>query len=77
MATGESFRSLSFGFHVFHSYLSKIVQQTLAILKSKLDPIFILIPSIIDFKSKAVEFSYKWNFPDCILAIYSKHITYT
>jgi len=74
MATGESFRSLSFGFRVCHSYISKIVQQTLAVLKTKLVPIFIPNPSTIDFKSKAAEFSCKWNFPNCILAIDGKHI---
>lgn len=74
MTTGESFRSLSFGFRVCHSYISKIVQLTLAVLKTKLVPIFIPNPSTIDFKSKAAEFSCKWNFPNCILAIDGKHI---
>jgi hypothetical protein len=67
MVTGESFRSLSFGFRVCHSYISKIDQQTLAVLKTKLVLIFILNPSTIDFKSKAAEFSCKWNFSNCIL----------
>jgi len=28
----------------------------------------------IDFKQKSVEFSYKWNFPNCISAIDGKHV---
>ncbi|KAL4148137.1 hypothetical protein QTP88_002430 [Uroleucon formosanum] len=74
MATGESFRSLSFGFRVSHSYISIIIKQTLTVLKSKLVPIFMPNPNTIDFKTKAAEFSCKWNFPNCILAIDGKHI---
>jgi len=37
-------------------------------------PIFIPDIKNIDFKQKAAEFSYKWNFPNCILAIDGKHI---
>lgn len=31
-------------------------------------------PKYVDFKSKAAEFSCKWNFLNCILAIDGKHI---
>lgn len=74
MATGESFRSLSFGFCVYHRNISKIFQQTLAVLKTKLVPMS--NPSTIDFKSKAPELSCKWNFPNCILAIMSNIYVY-
>lgn len=74
MATGESFRSLSFGFRICHDYISIIVKQTLSVLKHKLVPIFLPDPHQIDFKKKAEEFCYKWNFPNCILGIDGKHI---
>lgn len=74
MATGESFRSLSFGFRISHSYISVIVKETLCALKNKLVPLFLPDASSIDFKMKAAEFSFKWNFPNCILAIDGKHI---
>lgn len=37
-------------------------------------PIFIPDIKNIDFKQKAAKFSYKWNFPNWILAIDGKHI---
>ncbi|KAF0710602.1 protein ANTAGONIST OF LIKE HETEROCHROMATIN PROTEIN 1-like, partial [Aphis craccivora] len=74
MATGESLRSLSFGFRICHNYISRILKKTLAVLKAKLIPIFLKDPKNVDFKGKAAEFSCKWNFPNCILAIDGKHI---
>lgn len=74
MATGESLRSLSFGFRLCHTYISRILKKTLAVLKAKLIPIFLKDPKNVDFKGKAAEFSCKWNFPNCILAIDGKHI---
>lgn len=74
MATGESFRSLLFGFRISHDYISIIVKQTLSVLKHKLVPIFLADPRQIDLKKKAEEFCYKWNFPNCILGIDGKHI---
>lgn len=46
----------------------------MSVLKEKLIPIFLKDPKNIDFKGKAEEFSCKWNFPNCILAIDGKHI---
>lgn len=74
MATGESLRSSSFGFCICHTYISRILKKTLAVLRAKLTPIFMQDPRNVDFKSKAAEFSYKWNFPNCILALDGKHI---
>jgi len=50
------------------------VKETLLVLKKSLKPIFLPDPSEVDFKKKANEFCYKWNFPNCILAIDGKHI---
>jgi len=74
MATGESLRSLSFGFRICHTYISRILKKTLAVLRARLTPIFMQDPKNVDFKSKAAEFSCKWNFPNCILALDGKHI---
>jgi len=65
---------MSFAFRISHSYISAIVQNTLATLKIKLMPIVMPDTKDIDFNQKAVEFSYQWNFPNCISAIDGKHI---
>jgi len=74
MATGESLRSLSFDFRICRTYISRILKKTLAVLKAKLTPIFMQDPKNVDFKSKAAEFSCKWNFLNCIFALDGKHI---
>lgn len=73
-SSGESLRSLSFAFRISHCYLSNIVRNTLLLLKTKLVPRFLKSSNTIDFKQKAEEFAYKWNFPNCIAAIDGKHI---
>lgn len=74
LATGESFRSLSFAFRISHSYISTIVKHTLSTLKKHLRPIFLPDLSTIDLNKKASEFWTKWNFPNCVLAIDGKHV---
>lgn len=74
LATGESFRSLSFAFRISHSYISLIIKKTLSALNKYLTPIFLPDISTVDFNIKASEFMTKWNFPNCILAIDGKHI---
>ncbi|XP_050547894.1 uncharacterized protein LOC126909504 [Daktulosphaira vitifoliae] len=74
LATGESLRSLAFAFRISHNYLSIIIKKTLAELKIKLVSIFLPDSKNIDYKQKSAEFSYKSNFPNCILAIDGKHV---
>lgn len=74
LATGESFRSLSFAFRISHSYISLIIKITLSALKKHLTPIFLPDITTVDFNVKASEFWTKWNFPNCILAIDGKHV---
>jgi len=74
LATGESFRSLSFAFRISHSYISLIIKITLSALKKHLTPIFLPDITTVDFNVRASEFWTKWNFPNCILAIDGKHV---
>lgn len=74
LATGESFRSMSFAFRISHSYISLIIKITLSALKKHLTPIFLPDITTVDLNVKASEFWTKWNFPNCILAIDGKHV---
>lgn len=74
LATGESFKSLSFAFRISPSYISVLVQETLEILCKNLVPIFVPPPNATDFKKNATEFWSKWHFPNCIAAVDGKHI---
>lgn len=67
-------RSVHYSFRISSSYISKIVKNTLYVLKQKLIPIF--LPSIKrdELKEKSKEFEQKWHFPNCVGAIDGKHV---
>lgn len=74
LASGETYRSLSFAFRISNSYISIIIKNTLKSMKKHLLPLCIPKPSKLNMKDKANEFWTRWNFPNCIGAIDGKHI---
>ncbi|XP_022906222.1 uncharacterized protein [Onthophagus taurus] len=74
LATGETFKSLSFAFRISSSYISIVVRETLEVLCLRLVPIFLPPQNEIDMKEKAQEFWNKWNFPNCVAGVDGKHI---
>ena len=74
MATGETFKSLAFAFRISSSYISRIIQRVLSVLRKKLVPIFLLLISPDELKSKSKEFEERWQFPNCAGAIDGKHV---
>lgn len=66
--------SLAFGFRISASYISRIVQQTLAVLRTKLLPIFLPPISPDELKTKAEDFGRQWHFPNCVGAVDGKHV---
>ena len=74
MATGESYRSLSFGYPISHSAISKIVPTVLVSLQKKLVPLFLPPPECINWEQKAEEFWKRWGFPNCVASIDGKHV---
>lgn len=74
MATGESYRSLSFAFRISHNYICVFVPLVLKSMYEKLKPKFLPPPSDLNFKEKAEEFWSAWHFPNVIGAIDGKHV---
>lgn len=74
LATGESYRSMAFQYRISHNYISILVRDVLKVLYNKLVPVFLKQPSKEDYIKIAVQFSEKWNFPNCCGAIDGKHI---
>nr|XP_022908546.1 uncharacterized protein LOC111419893 [Onthophagus taurus] len=74
LATGESYRSLSFAYRISHSYISVFIPIVLQTLCKKLMPILLPPPSEMDLKQKAEEFWNRWNFPNVIAGIDGKHV---
>ncbi|XP_069688216.1 uncharacterized protein [Periplaneta americana] len=73
LGTGESFRSLAFGFRISHCHISQIVREVLRSLCEKLAPIFLPNPTKERIKSVASDFYELWDFLNCCGAIDGKH----
>lgn len=74
MATGASFKGLSFTFRMGATTVSAIVRETVKAIWDVLQPIHMKSPTENAFKLIAKDFFDKWNFPNCIGAIDGKHI---
>lgn len=74
LATGESFRSLSFQFRISFSYCSVIVREVVAAIRKQLLTIVVPQPTEANFLENAAHNLRRWQFPNCIGAIDGKHI---
>ncbi|XP_050311194.1 uncharacterized protein LOC126746841 [Anthonomus grandis grandis] len=74
LATGSSFRMLSFSFRVGASTVGKIVTETVAALWKVLQPVHMPVPTKDDFQKISEDFNNIWNFPHCIGSIDGKHV---
>ncbi len=74
LATGETFRSLSFQFRVSHNPISQIVMEVCeAIIEEYHEEVMPSSLSVDYWRAKAEGFE-KWNFPHCTCAIDGKHV---
>ena len=74
LATGSSFKALSFNFRIGASTVSKIVAEVVTALWDALQPHHMPIPTKDRFQCIAEEFNEIWNFPNLLGAIDGKHI---
>lgn len=75
LATGHSFRALSFQFRVGYQTVGKIVKEVVEVLWIRLSPMHMKMPTTAaDWKLKAANFWCKWQFPHCLGALDGKHV---
>lgn len=74
LASGESFRSLSFQFRISFSYCSVIVREVVTAIRKHLLSIAVPLPTEATFLENAAHNLRRWQFPNCIGAIDGKHI---
>lgn len=75
MATGDSYKSLQFGFRVAHNTICKIIPETCeAIISEYLDEVMSCPKTPNEWNKIASEFGARWNFHNTIGAIDGKHI---
>ena len=76
LATGESFRSLSFRFRISKSAISYIVQEVCRAIIANLACTYLKVPSTkSEWMKIAKQFYDHWNFPNVLGAIDGNHIT--
>lgn len=74
IATGETYKSLSFAYRISDSYISTIIRKVLRLLREKLLPIAMPSPTTEDFKRIEKLMWEKWNIPNCVSSIDGKHV---
>lgn len=73
MATGDSFKTISYSYRQGHATIARIVSETSrAIVKTLIDEVMSK-PTEEKWKSIAEDFWTTWNFPNCIGALDGKH----
>lgn len=75
LATGDSFKTISFSYRLGKSTVAVIVHDTCKIIVNHLFNEVMLIPDEEGWNIIANEFWKKWQFPNCIGALDGKHIT--
>lgn len=66
MATGDSLKTISFGYRLGHTTIYNIVIKTCSKISQKLMPEVMAMPTTEIWKEIANEFWSTWNFPNCI-----------
>lgn len=75
LATGETYKSLSFQYRIGATTVSDIVKHTCAALHQVLKDDFLKTPKSEDeWREIANGFEDKWQFPHCLGALDGKHI---
>ncbi|PNF40094.1 hypothetical protein B7P43_G10715, partial [Cryptotermes secundus] len=74
LATGESFRSLSFQFRICHSWISVIIKQVADSITKTMFKLIMPSPTEEQLPIIANTYLSTWNFPNCVGSIDGKHI---
>ena len=74
LATGDSYKSLSFSYRVGKLIIVGIVPEVCEALWARLQPLYMKAPEQNDRAQIAEGFAMRWQFPICIGAIDSKHV---
>ena len=75
LATGETYRSLSYQFRMSRSAISYIVKEVCDAVNKNLSPVYLKVPATAEeWLEISAKFEGRWQFPNCLGAIDGKHI---
>ncbi|XP_068082638.1 uncharacterized protein [Anabrus simplex] len=74
LATGDSFKTISYSYRLGHSTVHKIVKETCeAIIRAMIHEVM-PHPTEEMWKAKVKDFQERWNFPNCLGSVDGKHV---
>jgi hypothetical protein len=74
LATGDTFQTIAFSYHVGRSTVGEVVQKTCVAIWDALVLECMPVPDQNMWKSIEAQFKEKWNFPNCIGGLDGKHV---
>ncbi|KAL0151511.1 hypothetical protein M9458_053163 [Cirrhinus mrigala] len=74
LATGDSYRTISFSYRVGHSTVAGIVADVAKAIWDSLVEDYMPVPTTEDWRDIASEFYHRWNFPNCLGSIDGKYV---
>lgn len=74
LATGSSFRAMSYVFKRGETTIGKIIDETCDVIWVVLQPMYMTIPTTNDWLDISKGFLERWHLPHCIGAIDGKHV---
>ena len=74
LAMGDSYKSIGFSYRIGQPTVSLIVAETCEAIWEALQPTYLKSPTREDWREIADGFERRWNFPNCIGALDSKHV---
>lgn len=75
LATGDSYKTISFSFRLGHTTVHEIVNETCKTIAETLMEEMLPRPTTEMWLSIANDFYTNWNFPNCLGALDGKHVT--
>ncbi|KAK9745448.1 hypothetical protein QE152_g6951 [Popillia japonica] len=75
LATGDSFKTISFSYRLGRSTVCSIVHHTSRAVVEVLLKEVMPVPDVVKWNEIATEFWERWQFPNCIGAMDGKHVT--
>lgn len=74
LASGDSYKSIAYNYLLGDRTVSNIVQEVATAIWNNMQPVYLAEPKTETWKSIALRFEDRWQFPHCVGAIDGKHI---
>ena len=74
LATGDSYKTIAFSCRFGHATVARIVANTCEVIWKTMKQEYVPQPTEVDWVRIADGFERQWNFPNCVGALFGKHV---